>query len=93
MDDSTRRRFLKGLGFGTAALSVAADGAQTNRMPGQPPSGEAQTPASSPSSIMAIAAHPGDAFFAMGAPVALQVYRGAQGVFLSLSAIWMERFP
>ena len=34
---------------------------------------------------MAIAAHPGDAFFAMGAAVALQVQRGGEGVFLSLS--------
>ena len=34
---------------------------------------------------MAIAAHPGDAFFAMGAAVALQVHLGGQGVFLSLS--------
>jgi LmbE family N-acetylglucosaminyl deacetylase len=85
MGDSTRRRFLEGLGLGTAALSVAAEGAQTSRMPGQPPSGEAPAQASIPSSIMAIAAHPGDAFFAMGAPVALQVYRGAQGVFVSLS--------
>jgi N-acetylglucosamine malate deacetylase 1 len=40
---------------------------------------------SRPSSIMAIAAHPGDAFFAMGAPVALHVHLGAQGSFLSLS--------
>ena len=34
---------------------------------------------------MAIAAHPGDAFFAMGAPVAVQTQLGGQGVFLSLS--------
>jgi LmbE family N-acetylglucosaminyl deacetylase len=34
---------------------------------------------------MAIAAHPGDAFFAMGGAVALQVHLGGQGVFLSLS--------
>lgn len=34
---------------------------------------------------MAIAAHPGDALFAMGAAVALQVHLGGQGVFLSLS--------
>jgi LmbE family N-acetylglucosaminyl deacetylase len=34
---------------------------------------------------MAIAAHPGDAFFAMGLAVARQVHLGAQGVFLSLS--------
>jgi N-acetylglucosamine malate deacetylase 1 len=34
---------------------------------------------------MAIAAHPGDAFFAMGLPVALEVHLGGQGNFLSLS--------
>lgn len=34
---------------------------------------------------MAIAAHPGDAFFAMGAAVAVHVHLGGQGVFLSLS--------
>lgn len=34
---------------------------------------------------MAIAAHPGDAFFAMGAAVALEVSRGGEGTFFSLS--------
>jgi N-acetylglucosamine malate deacetylase 1 len=34
---------------------------------------------------MAIAAHPGDAFFAMGLPVALHVHLGGRGIFLSLS--------
>lgn len=34
---------------------------------------------------MVIAAHPGDAFFAMGAPVAVEVQLGGQGSFLSLS--------
>ena len=36
-------------------------------------------------SVMAIAAHPGDAFFAMGAPVAVATHGGGQGWFLSLS--------
>ena len=54
-------------------------------MPGKPPSGDAPGQASGHSNIMAIAAHPGDVFFAMGAPVALQVHLGGQGVFLSLS--------
>lgn len=35
--------------------------------------------------VMAIAAHPGDAFFAMGLPVARQVQLGGEGLFLSLS--------
>ena len=38
-----------------------------------------------PGKIMAIAAHPGDGFFTMGATVARQIERGGSGVFLSLS--------
>ncbi|MGC2447853.1 MAG: PIG-L deacetylase family protein [Candidatus Sulfotelmatobacter sp.] len=38
-----------------------------------------------PGKIMAIAAHPGDALFTMGAVVAQQVERGGSGVFLNLS--------
>jgi len=84
MDQTTRRNFLKDLSLGSAAFSVAGEGAQSNRLPGQPPAGESPA-AATPANIMAIAAHPGDAFFAMGAPVALQVHLGGRGVFLSLS--------
>lgn len=35
--------------------------------------------------IMAIAAHPGDGLFTMGAALAQQIHRGGSGVFLSLS--------
>lgn len=38
-----------------------------------------------PGRIMAIAAHPGDGLFTMGATVARQIERGGTGVFLSLS--------
>ena len=38
-----------------------------------------------PSSIMAIAAHPGDSLFTMGAAVSLEIVKGGRGVFLSLS--------
>lgn len=38
-----------------------------------------------PGRIMAIAAHPGDGLFTMGATVARQIERGGSGVFLSLS--------
>lgn len=38
-----------------------------------------------PGKIMAIAAHPGDGFFTMGATVAQQIHSGGAGVFLSLS--------
>jgi LmbE family N-acetylglucosaminyl deacetylase len=38
-----------------------------------------------PGKIMAIAAHPGDGLFTMGATLAQQIQRGGAGVFLSLS--------
>jgi LmbE family N-acetylglucosaminyl deacetylase len=38
-----------------------------------------------PAPILAIAAHPGDAFFTMGATVAQHIASGGRGVFLSLS--------
>jgi LmbE family N-acetylglucosaminyl deacetylase len=38
-----------------------------------------------PRKIMAIAAHPGDGMFTMGATLAQQIHRGGKGVFLSLS--------
>ena len=37
------------------------------------------------SSILAVAAHPGDGLFTMGAQVGQQVRSGAQGAFLSLT--------
>jgi len=74
----TRRRFLESIGLGAGALSAA-------QMPGRPAAANSETPQPSRSNIMAIAAHPGDAFFAMGAPVALEASLGGQGVFLSLS--------
>jgi len=85
MDHSTRRSFLKDLSLGTAAFSVAGDQEKPSPMPGRPSSGNLEAEASAPANIMAIAAHPGDAFFAMGAAVALTVRLGGQGVFLSLS--------
>jgi N-acetylglucosamine malate deacetylase 1 len=85
MDNPSRRNFLKDLGLGTAAFSVAAERAPVGQVPGAPASADLGAQPSSPSSIIAIAAHPGDAFFAMGAAVALQVHRGGAGAFLSLS--------
>jgi len=94
MDHPSRRSFLKDLGLGTSAFSLAtlhspsgggAECAQAGQMPGRPPAADLGSQASGPTNIMAIAAHPGDAFFAMGAPVALQVHLGGQGAFLSLS--------
>lgn len=81
----TRRNFLKDIGAATAGLSVVESGGQKTSIPGRPPTAGTEPSARAPSNIMAIAAHPGDVFFAMGAPVALQCHVGARGVFLSLS--------
>ncbi len=83
-DAWTRRGFLYDLGLGTAALSLAGDGVP-GQLPGQPSRGVAQAESTRPSTVMAIAAHPGDAFFAMGACIALATHSGGRGVFLSLS--------
>lgn len=85
MNKPTRRHFLKDLGVTTAALSVPGDRAEASQLPGQPSSAGAAPKPGGATSIMALAAHPGDAFFAMGLPVALQVHLGGQGVFVSLS--------
>lgn len=85
MPDSTRRDFLKEVGAGVAAFSVGAEPLQAGTMPGRPPSGNAEAAKTKAANIMSIAAHPGDAFFAMGAPVALATHQGAQGSFLSLT--------
>jgi N-acetylglucosamine malate deacetylase 1 len=85
MTNQTRRNFFRDAGLGAAVVSLAAQRGNPSQMPGRPASGAAGSSASGPSSIMAIAAHPGDAFFAMGAPVALQAHLGGQGGFLSLS--------
>jgi N-acetylglucosamine malate deacetylase 1 len=83
MKEPTRRNFLRDLGAGAAALSVPSISGETQQMPGRPSSGSAEIPASS--TLMSIAAHPGDTFFAMGAPVAQHIRNGGRGVFLSLS--------
>jgi N-acetylglucosamine malate deacetylase 1 len=83
MNNRTRRTFLKDLG--TAAVSTGVDAQTPAQMPGRPPTGDREPQIAAPSSIMAVAAHPGDAFFSMGATVALQAYLGAKAIFLSLS--------
>jgi len=85
MDHSSRRSFLKDLSLGAAAFSAAGNQQKPSPMPGRPSSANPEAEASAPANIMAIAAHPGDAFFAMGAAVALTVRLGGQGVLLSLS--------
>ena len=84
MIGSTRRNFLKEAWAGLAALSIGAGPLQASVMPGRP-SNETSGSQGGPSNIMTIAAHPGDAFFAMGAPVALAIHQGGKGSLLSLS--------
>lgn len=83
-DDPSRRKFLKSLTAGAAAWPLQAGGReeQSHAMPGRP---SANAHPETASTVMAIAAHPGDAFFAMGAAVAQQIQNGGHGVFLSLS--------
>lgn len=68
-----------------AALSMGAAPRQAKAMPGRPPSEGSDAGEHKVSSVMAIAAAPGDAFFAMGAPVALATHLGAAGWLLSLT--------
>ncbi|MES2221153.1 MAG: PIG-L family deacetylase [Acidobacteriota bacterium] len=84
MTGSSRRNFLKEAGASVAALSIGSSSLQAGTMPGRP-SNETAAPVRTPPNIMAIAAHPGDAFFAMGAPVALATHQGGKGSLLSLS--------
>jgi N-acetylglucosamine malate deacetylase 1 len=84
MSRTTRRNFLAMAGSGAIALAAPA-----KFLGGQVP-GHAENDTATPldhafASVMAIAAHPGDAFFAMGAPVAFATHSGGQGWFLSLS--------
>ncbi len=67
-----RRSFAQSVG-GAVALSVLAK------------SSMGETSAGKPGKIMAIAAHPGDGMFTMGAALAQQIARGGAGVLLSLS--------
>ncbi len=85
MGPPTRRHFLKDLGLGAAVLSAPAgsEPGDARQMPGEAAYGAMRGPASS--TLMSVAAHPGDAFFAMGAPVAQHIHNGGRGVFLSLS--------
>ena len=85
MPDSTRRDVLKTMGASTAAYLLGTQSLQASQMPGRPSSGNSNAGEHKTSNIMSIAAHPGDAFFAMGAPVALAVHLGGQGSLLSLT--------
>jgi N-acetylglucosamine malate deacetylase 1 len=85
MTSTTRRSFLALAGGSAVALSREADFLHARQLPGQPQSENFGGQDKSFSNVMAIAAHPGDAFFAMGAPVAVATHFGGQGSLLSLS--------
>ncbi|MGC2139937.1 MAG: PIG-L deacetylase family protein [Candidatus Sulfotelmatobacter sp.] len=85
MMSSTRRDFLIATGGGVAAASMGADLLNAAQLPGQSTSETAAWQDGNFSNVMAIAAHPGDVFFAMGAPVAVATHFGGQGFLLSLS--------
>ena len=81
----TRRGFFTLVGGGAAALSTGAEWLRAGQLPGQAKSDTHSGEAKEFSNVMAIAAHPGDTFFAMGAPVAVATHFGGQGFLLSLS--------
>ena len=81
----SRREFLALAGSGAFALSAIKGMPQEPAMPGRPANAKASGQDHGFSNVLVIAAHPGDAFFAMGAPVAVATHSGGQGFFLSLS--------
>lgn len=85
MVDTTRRDVLKLAGAGVAALSLGGEALSASQLPGAPAFGTSKSAGRKAVTVMAIAAHPGDAFFAMGAPVALATHLGGKGYLLSLS--------
>jgi hypothetical protein len=85
MSSATRRSFLMLTGGSVAALSMGTDFLDARQLPGQSRSETSGWQDGNFSNVMAIAAHPGDVFFAMGAPVAVATHFGGQGSLLSLS--------
>lgn len=85
MSPTTRRNFLTLAGGSAVALSMKAEILPAHQLPGQAPGENSGLQEKAFSSVLAIAAHPGDAFFAMGAPVAVATHFGGQGSLLSLS--------
>src|SRR5207253_5464317 len=85
MSPTTRRSFLTLASGSAVALSLERADLKGAQLPGQPPSQNSGSQDKDFSKVMAIAAHPGDAFFAMGAPVAVATHFGGQGSVLCLS--------
>jgi len=82
---STRRDFFAMAGGGAVALSSGAELLEAGQVPGHVEGASPGGQQREFTSVMAIAAHPGDAFFAMGAPVAAATHGGGKGWLLSLS--------
>jgi N-acetylglucosamine malate deacetylase 1 len=83
---SSRRDFLAMASSGAVALSVKRElFPQAAQMPGRPANTTYGSQDREFANVLVIAAHPGDAFFAMGAPVAVATHLKGQGNFLSLS--------
>lgn len=85
MSNTTRREMMKMSGAAVAVVSAGGSPFSAGQLPGQAGGEPSASQSAAPSGIMAIAAHPGDAFFAMGAPVALATHQGGRGFFLSLT--------
>jgi len=86
MSPTTRRSFLALAGGSAVTLSVETDLLNAEQLPGQAPTDNSGRQDKNFSNVMAIAAHPGDAFFSMGAPVAVATHHGGHGSLLSLSS-------
>ena len=85
MSLTTRRDFLTMAVGGAVALTAPTRVFGSRQVPGHAEKGTAAPSDHAHARVMAIAAHPGDAFFAMGAPVALATHAGGQGWYVSLS--------
>lgn len=81
----TRRDFLTMASGGVTALTTRSGFFQDAQLPGRPANITSGTPDRDFANVLAIAAHPGDAFFAMGALVAVATHLKGTGNFLSLS--------
>jgi N-acetylglucosamine malate deacetylase 1 len=82
---TTRRDFLTIATGGAVALSSTREFFNVAQLPGRPANTTSGAQDRDFSNVLVIAAHPGDAFFAMGAPVAVAIHVKGEGYFLSLS--------
>lgn len=82
---TTRRHFLTAAGGGVAGVSIKRGFLNAAQVLGQSTNENGGWQEGNFANVMAIAAHPGDVFFAMGAPVAVATHFGGQGSLLSLS--------